>query len=41
MGLRCNGARVDIITTAEGGHGLIDDQSLPLFYEWLNKVISN
>jgi Prolyl oligopeptidase family len=38
--LKIAGAKVDFVTTDEGGHGLIDDQSMPLFYEWLRNIIS-
>lgn len=33
------GARVEFVTTTEGGHGIIDKTNISTFYKWLNDII--
>jgi len=35
------GAIVEFVTTAEGGHGVIDNNNLPEYYTWLKNGIEN
>jgi len=38
--LKSEGARVEFVTTDEGGHGIIDKENLPLFHNWLKETIA-
>lgn len=37
--LRKAGAKVEFVTTNEGGHGIIDNNSLPEYFKWLKNTI--
>jgi predicted esterase len=39
--LRNAGARVEFVTTSEGGHGIIDKENLQPYFKWLKDTIEN
>jgi predicted esterase len=39
--LRNAGAKVEFVTANEGGHGIIDKEYLPEYYEWVKETIEN
>ena len=39
--LKSAGARVEFVTTGEGGHGIIENRLLPQYFNWLHAQVSN
>jgi predicted esterase len=39
--LRNKGAKVEFVTTSEGGHGIIDKENLPQYFKWVKRIIEN
>jgi predicted esterase len=39
--LKNAGAVVEFVTTDEGGHGIIDNDNLPMYFKWLESQINN
>ena len=39
--LRNDGAKVEFVTSSQGGHGLIEKEYLPTLYKWVKDTIKN